>query len=113
MLNDFQKDLTKVLQRSYKYINTPNETERNFISQEFKQLSIMLNVLYDIKKDKKNKLEFDDSIKKTFWQFKSNVTGHTFGSRDVTYSDDNKMIIESCYSTLQRKFSLSRIKLYS
>ena len=113
LLKDFQKDLTTTLQRVYSYINKPNETDKIFISQGFKQLSIMLYVLYEIKKDKKNKLDIDVSLKQYLWTFKKHATGHTFGGSSVNYSDENKMKIESSYSVLQRDISLCRVKLYS
>lgn len=108
-----QTNLGETLSLGYDYINKPEKVKERKVIINFKNLSMLLGIMSDVKKLDSKLLDYDESFHGGFLKFKETITDTPFGQKKPTYSSDRVDKIQEKFNVLSKRLYECRIKLFS
>jgi len=113
LVSRIQSSLSETLGLSYEYINKPDKEREKKVIINFKNLSMLLGIMSDVRKSDEKLLDYDESLHGDFLKFKEAVTDTPFGQRKPVYSSDRIDKVQERFNVMSKRLQECKMKLYS
>jgi hypothetical protein len=113
LISKIQGSLNEVLSCGYEYIGKPERAIGRKIIIIFKNLSMLMSIISEIRKLDSKTLNYDETLHMEFVKFKEAITDTPFGQKNASYSSDRIDKIQDKFNLLSKMLFDCKIRLFS
>lgn len=112
ILSKLQTNLSEVLEVGYDYMRKPNSDKQKKILRQLKNISMMVGLLKELKRQKRNIQIYDSTLSSAFLGFKIALTDSPFGETSPVYDTSREGMIQEKFDVTVKKIYEFKLRVF-